>query len=112
MRSLIKAAVLTIAIAAPVASFAQSNQSPVTRAQVRAELVQLESAGYKPAAGRDPYYPADAQIAEARVAAQNEPTQAGVPETSYGMSSSGSSQSGPATSAGRSPSQSIYFTGR
>jgi hypothetical protein len=70
MNSLIKAVALAVAIAAPVASFAQSNQ-PVTRAQVRAELVQLEKAGYQPIRGADPYYPDDIQAAEARVAAQN-----------------------------------------
>jgi hypothetical protein len=70
MRSLIKAVALAVVITAPVASFAQSNQ-PVTRAQVRAELVQLEKAGYYPSRGADPYYPADMQAAEARVAAQN-----------------------------------------
>jgi hypothetical protein len=43
----------------------------LTRAQVRAELVQLETAGYNTAHGEDPYYPADIQAAEAKVAAQN-----------------------------------------
>lgn len=75
MKSLIQAVVIAAVLAAPVASFAQSNQ-PVTRTQVRAELVQLERAGYVPAHGRDPYYPADIQTAEARVAAQNGTAQA------------------------------------
>ncbi|CAN7658875.1 DUF4148 domain-containing protein [Caballeronia sp. LjRoot34] len=44
---------------------------PLSRAEVRAELGQLEKAGYNPARGRDPDYPADIQAAEARVAAQN-----------------------------------------
>ncbi len=70
MKSIIKSVALALAIAAPVVSFAQSNQ-PVTRAQVRAELVQLEKAGYSPIRGADPYYPTDIQAAEARVAAQN-----------------------------------------
>jgi Domain of unknown function (DUF4148) len=70
MNSLIKAVAFALVIAAPVASFAQSN-APLTRAQVRAELVQLEKAGYTPIRGADPYYPADIQAAEARVAAQN-----------------------------------------
>jgi uncharacterized membrane protein len=47
MKSLIQAVVVAAALAAPVAVFAQSN-APLTRAQVRAELVQLEKAGYKP----------------------------------------------------------------
>lgn len=70
MKSFIQAVVVAAVLAAPVASFAQSNQ-PVTRAQVRAELVQLEKAGYNPARSADSDYPADIQAAEARVAAQN-----------------------------------------
>lgn len=68
MKSLLKAVVVAAVFAAPVAVFAQASQ-PVTRAQVRAELVELEQAGYHPG-GEDPYYPADIQAAEARVAAQ------------------------------------------
>jgi len=66
VQSLIVAAVLAVPA---VSSFAQSN-APVTRAEVKAQLVQLEKAGYQP--GRDdPEYPANIQAAEARVAAQN-----------------------------------------
>lgn len=108
MKSLIKAVAVAVVLAAPVASFAQSNQ-PLTRAEVRAQLVQLENAGYHPAAGRDPYYPQDIQAAEARVATQNGSAQASAVDTSYGPSVSGSSQSG---AAAKSPSQSIFFTGR
>jgi hypothetical protein len=57
MKSLIQVVVIAAVLVAPVASFAQSNNQPVTRAQVRAELVQVEQAGYSPARGRDPYYP-------------------------------------------------------
>ena len=53
----------------PLASFAQTT-TPLTRAQVRAQLVQIEKAGYNPARARDNNYPADIQAAEARVAAQ------------------------------------------
>ncbi|ALL70300.1 Protein of unknown function (DUF4148) (plasmid) [Paraburkholderia caribensis MBA4] len=76
MKSLIQAVVVAAALAAPVAVFAQANQ-PVTRAQVRAELVQLEKAGYNPAQGEDPTYPADIQAAEAKVAAVNAATDVG-----------------------------------
>ena len=55
MKSLIQAVAIAAVLATPVASFAQSNSQPVTRAQVRAELVQIEQAGYSPARGRDPY---------------------------------------------------------
>ncbi|AOK08710.1 DUF4148 domain-containing protein [Burkholderia sp. AU19243] len=50
------------------ASFAQSN-TPLTRAQVREELMRLEAAGYDPSKGDDGEYPADIQAAQARVAA-------------------------------------------
>lgn len=90
MKSLIQAVVVA-AVLTPVVSFAQSNQ-PLTRAEVRAQLVQIEQAGYSPARGRDPYYPTDIQAAEARVAAQNGTAQAET--TGYGSATSGSSQSG------------------
>jgi hypothetical protein len=83
VQSLIVAAVLAVPA---VSSFAQSN-APVTRAEVKAQLVQLEKAGYQP--GRDdPNYPADIQAAEARVAAQNGAA------ASFGGVSDGTSASG------------------
>ncbi|MEX3900702.1 DUF4148 domain-containing protein [Paraburkholderia sp. JPY432] len=88
MKSLIQAAVVAAALAVPVAVFAQSNQ-PVTRVQVRAELVKLEKAGYDPARGTDPFYPADIQGAEAKVAAQQAKADGG-----YGSAASGSSDAG------------------
>jgi opacity protein-like surface antigen len=88
MKSLIQAVVLAAAIAAPVAAFAQANQ-PVTRAQVRAELVQLEKAGYQPGHA-DPHYPADIQAAQARVDAQNGTGQAAT--TGFGGTESGTTQ--------------------
>ena len=99
MKSLINAVALAALIAVPVASFAQSNQ-PVTRAQVRAELVQLEKAGYNPSVSDDATYPANIQAAEARVAAQN---------SGYGPSTSGSSQAGaPAEWTASSYSPRVY----
>lgn len=59
------------ALWAPALSFAQSN-APLTRAEVRADLVHVEQAGYTPGAGNDNNYPADIQAAEARIAAQND----------------------------------------
>ncbi|MFL9855492.1 DUF4148 domain-containing protein [Paraburkholderia madseniana] len=103
MKSLIQAVVIAAVLAAPVASFAQSNQ-PVTRAEVRAQLIQLEKAGYQP--GRsDPYYPADIQAAQARVAQQNGTAQAA--ESSYGGAVNGSSQSGHPIQA--NGPKSVYF---
>lgn len=91
MKSLIKAVALAVVFAAPVTSFAQSEQ-PLTRAEVKAQLRQLEQAGYNPAASTDATYPADIQAAEARVAAQNATAQADT--TGYGPSGSGASQAG------------------
>jgi hypothetical protein len=67
VQSLVVAAVLAIPA---VSSFAQSNQ-PVTRAEVKAQLVQLEKAGYQPGAGDRTEYPRNIQAAEARVSAAN-----------------------------------------
>ncbi|HTI18147.1 MAG TPA: DUF4148 domain-containing protein [Trinickia sp.] len=69
LKSLIPALALASALATPVVSFAQSNE-PVTRAQVRADLVQLEQVGYH-ASGGHTTYPVEIQAAEAKVAAQN-----------------------------------------
>jgi hypothetical protein len=103
MKSLIQAVVIATVLAAPVASFAQSNE-PVTRAQVRAELVQLEKAGYEPSRA-DRYYPADLQAAQNRVAEQNGTAQPAI--SSYGGAATGSSQSGRTGSA--NGAKSIYF---
>ncbi|ACC74186.1 DUF4148 domain-containing protein [Paraburkholderia phymatum] len=63
-------AVAAGALVAPALSFAQSN-GPVTRAEVRADLIRVEQAGYRPGVGEDLNYPADIQAAEAKVAAQD-----------------------------------------
>ncbi len=90
MKSLIKAVALAALVAAPVVSFAQSQQ-PLTRAQVRAELVQLEKAGYNPNDWIN--YPENIQAAQAKIAAaQNTGAQADA--TGYGSNAVGTSQSG------------------
>jgi Tfp pilus assembly protein PilE len=83
VQSLIVAAVVAI----PAVSFAQSVQ-PVTRAQVRAELVQLQQAGYNPASDQT-QYPKNIEAAEARISAQN-----GTADTSYGSPMAATSASG------------------
>ena len=90
-KSLIPAVVIVSALAAPTFAFAQStdNNGPLTRAEVKAQLVQLEKAGYNPA-GDQIDYPANIQAAQARVDAEN-----GQAATSYGPSTSGTS--GPMT---------------
>ncbi|WP_434667060.1 DUF4148 domain-containing protein [Paraburkholderia sp. A3BS-1L] len=71
MRTNIKVIAIAIALTVPAVSFGQSSNGPLTRAQVRAQLIQLEHAGYYPGRGKDPKYPSDIQAAEARVAAQS-----------------------------------------
>ena len=90
MKSLIQAVALAAVIATPVAAFAQSEQ-PVTRAEVKAQVLQLEQNGYNPAASVDGQYPADIQAAEARIAAQHAN---GQDTSGYGSPTGGSSQSG------------------
>ena len=88
MKSLIQAVVVAAVLAAPVVSFAQQSNEPVTRAQVRAELVQLKNTGWHPSVGSDPHYPEDIMAAEARVSAQNSTA------TDVGGADGGSSASG------------------
>lgn len=85
MKSIIKAFAICTLVAAPLASFAQSSQ-PVTRAQVRAELTQLQKAGYNPTDWM--HYPANIQNAEAIVAQQTSNN------TAFGTETGGTSQSG------------------
>lgn len=96
MKSLVKTVALVVVLAAPVVSFAQSEQ-PLTRAEVKAQLKQIEQAGYNPAVAVDATYPADIQAAEARIAAQNAMAQSDT--TGYGSTAMGSSQAGAAASA-------------
>lgn len=92
MKSLIETAVIAALAAAPLSALAQSDQ-PVTRAQVREELVQLEKAGYNPTSRADNiHYPAEIQAALARVAAQNGTVQAAT--SGVGGTTDGASQSG------------------
>ncbi|TKC92662.1 DUF4148 domain-containing protein [Trinickia terrae] len=105
MRSIVYAAVLATVLAAPVASFAQSAE-PVTRAQMRAELVQLEKAGYNPASD-NLIYSADIQAAEQRVHAQSR--QSAKADTSgYGPQVTGAVQSGGPSANANGP-MSVYF---
>jgi hypothetical protein len=90
MKSFTKAVLIAALIAAaPVASFAQSNQS-LSRAQVRDELARIESAGYNPRDGI--HYPENIQAAESKVAAQNAAAQGDV--SGYGGATGGTSHSG------------------
>jgi hypothetical protein len=72
------------ALVIPAASSCAQDK-PLTRAEVRSQLVQLEKSGYKPG-GKSRNYPDDIQAAEAKVAAQNG-------QTAFGGVSDGSSES-------------------
>jgi hypothetical protein len=106
MKTLISAVVVAAALVAPVASFAQSAQSnqPLTRAEVRAQLVQLEKAGYNPI-GDHTDYPSNLLSAQARIDAQNGSAQA--VNSGYGSPAVGTSQSGRSVSS--TDRNSVYF---
>jgi hypothetical protein len=91
VKSLVNAFAVTAVLVVPVLSFAQSNQ-PVTRAQVRAELVELNDAGYNPATANGFDYPANIRAAEAHIAARKVAEQPGI--DGYGPLTTGLSESG------------------
>lgn len=71
MKSLIIIALAATTLTGATASFAQTASTHLTREEVYADLVRVEQAGYRPAAGDDPHYPDDIQAAEAKIAAWN-----------------------------------------
>ena len=93
MKSRVYALVAASVLSIPLAAFAQtSDNGPVTRAQVRQDLIRVEQAGYNPANANDPYYPSDIQAAEARVHQQEG---AAADQTSgYGGVAAGSAEAG------------------
>jgi hypothetical protein len=95
MKSFIKSIAVAAALIVPVASFAQSS-ALVTRAEVRAQLVQLEKVGYRVGDGDNAHYPDALEAAEAKVGAQQPATV----DTSYGGTTDGTSDAGrPAVSS-------------
>ncbi|WP_087650074.1 DUF4148 domain-containing protein [Caballeronia choica] len=86
MKSIALSVAAASALSLSVAAFSQTDTTP-TRAQVRAELQQLEQAGYDPAKGDDASYPSDIQAAEARISTGGPTAYGGVPS---GSSTSGS----------------------
>jgi hypothetical protein len=69
LMKLVQSLLVAALVAVPAVSFAQSTHA-LTRADVRAELVQLQKAGYNPASDNT-QYPSNIEAAEARIAAQN-----------------------------------------
>ncbi|MBN3725389.1 DUF4148 domain-containing protein [Burkholderia sp. Ac-20379] len=66
MKSHCKAAIVAAAFVVPAISFAQGD-TPLTRAQVRAELVRYEQAGFNPARENPSHWVDDLQAASVRV---------------------------------------------
>ncbi|MCP3718930.1 MULTISPECIES: DUF4148 domain-containing protein [unclassified Paraburkholderia] len=99
MKALVSTLLVACALAAPAAAFAQTANpanAPVTRAQVIADLVRVEQAGYRPVA-KDVNYPDDIQHAEAIVAQeQAQKTQQAAPGNTAvgGVAMTGSSDAG------------------
>ncbi|MCG7404878.1 MULTISPECIES: DUF4148 domain-containing protein [Caballeronia] len=91
MNAIAKIVVSVAVVAAPTFVFAQSQNAPLTREQVKAELVQLEQAGYSPATGEQANYPSDIQAAEAKVAARRNANEA---NEAYGGTHAGGAASG------------------
>ncbi|WP_269505229.1 DUF4148 domain-containing protein [Burkholderia sp. IMCC1007] len=106
MKTQLIAAVL-VAVSAAVAAPAFANEAVVTRAQVRAELVQLEQAGYVPGRANDPHYPNDLQAALARISA-NDTVTAAAATSGYGSDAAAATQSGSRPTT-RIADRSIYF---
>ncbi|MGY6123607.1 DUF4148 domain-containing protein (plasmid) [Paraburkholderia strydomiana] len=73
MKKVFVTAALALLVSASITAFAQTD-APLTRAQVRAELANLEQAGYKPLSV-DVDYPVRLQKAEARLQAEQTSSQ-------------------------------------
>lgn len=95
----IAAATATLLLAAPTVSYAQSSHSTLTRAQVRQELLDLESVGYNPSIGDGDNYPDDIVAAQERLAAKRLAERKSA-EAAYGSNGAPGTDSGaPAVSA-------------
>jgi hypothetical protein len=90
MMSLSKAIAFSVIFSVPMAVLAQSNQ-PASRAEVRANLVQVEKAGFDPCDFI--HYPENLQTAEAKIAAHNA-AMAQNPSSGYGGEADGAVYSG------------------
>lgn len=95
VRSLVAAAVV-VSAAVPALSFAQDHV--VTRAEVRAELVQLQQAGYN-ASSDNNQYPTNLQAALSRIAANQNANANANANAAYGGSANASEAGAPAAVA-------------
>ncbi|MCA8241302.1 MULTISPECIES: DUF4148 domain-containing protein [Burkholderia] len=86
-------ATLLVAVSAAVAAPAFANETTVTRAQVRAELAQLQHAGYPLNRATDATYPTDLQAALTRIHA-DDAVAANAAGAGYGSDGGAATQSG------------------
>ena len=100
MKKLVLLALTLSAVVSSTSTFAQSASVPLTRAQVRADLIRLEQAGYNPPANDDATYPTDIQAAEAKIAAEDAEQQAATPPQQNVDSGAGAEMKG-TTDAGQ-----------
>ena len=108
---LLKQAVIMAALtgisAATYAQTATQSNEPVTRGEVRQDLRNVESQGYRPGDGDRTNYPANAQAAEQRLSDQQGQGQG------YGGVAAGSSSSGmmaqPMTQQRNDGTKGVYF---
>ena len=99
MKTLVHAVCAVAVIAVPITSLAQSDGA-LTRAQVQAEVAQLQQAGFNPANANTVDFPANLQATGASAAGQS---------SGYGPATNGSSQMGrPARTSGMEP---VFFGG-
>lgn len=109
MKSLIATVAAAAVLAVPAVSFAQQSNGPLTRAQVKAELVQLEKAGYSPNADRIDY-PNEIQAAEARIHPQQD--YAAADTSGYGAQPAAAAESGTPSKVHRIADGAPVYKGR
>ena len=95
-KSLALVLVLTSTLAVPCFAAAQGSEA-LTRAEVKADLVRLERAGYIPGRDRNTY-PAGIQLAETRVTEQRDAVSSSYGSLTAGSASYGAPQQAPALS--------------
>ncbi|REE21456.1 MULTISPECIES: DUF4148 domain-containing protein [unclassified Paraburkholderia] len=89
MKLLIKTIMVAATIVVPALAFAETN-GPLTRAQVRSQLIELEQAGYNPGADCSGNCPEGLQRAEGVVARRRQSNA----NAAYGPALNGTTQAG------------------
>ncbi|MGU7783333.1 DUF4148 domain-containing protein [Burkholderia sp. PU8-34] len=88
MKTMIRAAWACVLIGTAVAAHAQPASQPLTRAEVRQELADMQAAGYRPSMISSPDYPQNMQAIVKQVA------QARANATDYGSNGNAAVESG------------------